>query len=126
MSDVYRIFPKLDTSNKAVRSVRTAKFGKLFDKLPPDVQGMARAAFESWKTNPSLIHFKPLESYQGDIYSAQIGYRHRAMARKSMDDQGRPVYVWFFIGSHETYNQLCKGGRLDNEIESGHKKRKIA
>lgn len=102
MSDVYRIFPKLDTSNKALRSVRTAKFGKLFDKLPPDVQGMARAAFESWKTNPSLIHFKPLEAYQGDIYSAQIGYRHRAMAKKAM-------YVWFFIGSHETYNQLCKG-----------------
>ena len=46
------------------------------------------------------MQFKPL---LGDVWSARIGEHYRALARRNSE-----LIVWFWIGSHEEYNQFVK------------------
>lgn len=121
MQDCFRIF-NLKTS---FRSVRTTKFMKCLEKLPADVQAQAQEAFKTWKQDPSKVDFKPLEAYQKEVWSAHVGRRYRALAARIQDETGRPAYVWMWIGSHEEYNKLCKGG-LNVKNESAPRKKKVA
>ena len=73
-----------------------------FNRLPAHVQCFARDKFRLWKRDafhPSM-HFKPLI---GDIWSVRIGDSYRALARRNKD-----VVVWFWIGTHEDYNNFLK------------------
>ncbi len=85
-----------------MKSVKTDKFKKSFDKLPKDVQGKAYITYHLWKSNhyhPKL-HFKRIHSSK-PIYSVRVGLSYRALG--IIEDN---TIIWFWIGSHEDYNNL--------------------
>lgn len=85
-----------------MKSVKTEKFKKAFDKLPIAIQGKAWLTYNIWKSNhyhPKL-HFKRIHSGK-PIYSVRIGLSYRALGVIQED-----AIIWFWIGSHEDYNNL--------------------
>lgn len=46
------------------------------------------------------MQFKPL---RGNVWPARIGDHYRALARRNDE-----LIVWFWIGTHEEYNQFIK------------------
>jgi mRNA-degrading endonuclease RelE of RelBE toxin-antitoxin system len=85
-----------------VKSHITPDFRRDFDNLPPSIQQLARETYTLFKQNPNHpgINFKRIRS-KHIAYSARIGMHYRALA---YEDQGE--LYWFWIGSHEEYNQL--------------------
>jgi mRNA-degrading endonuclease RelE of RelBE toxin-antitoxin system len=85
-----------------MKSVTTERFRKAMSKLPEDVQQRARQTYKLWKENnlhPGL-HFKQIHSKE-PIYSVRIGLSYRAVGAIQNN-----VMIWFWIGSHEEYNNL--------------------
>ena len=80
----------------------TNRFRKAFDKLPKEIQERARSAYKSWKSDPNhpSLHFKQIHSQQS-IYSVRVGLSYRALGVRQED-----TIIWFWIGSHEDYNNL--------------------
>ncbi|MDR1146107.1 MAG: hypothetical protein LBK71_08240 [Verrucomicrobiales bacterium] len=69
-------------------------------RLPVGIQELARQKFTLWRVNtkhPSL-DFKPL---QWPDWSVRIGDHYRAVGAKDGDQ-----IMWYWIGSHEEYNNL--------------------
>lgn len=87
-----------------MRSVRHPLFNKKFEKLTPDQQKAARAAFETWKQDPALVGWHHLISSHANMYSAKIGYANRAVALITPDANGEMMACWIWVGSHETFN----------------------
>ena len=87
-----------------MRSVTTSKFRKAFEKLPTEIQQRARQAYTIWKENPNhpSLFFKQIHKTQ-PIFSVRVGLSYRAIGIKEED-----VMVWFWIGSHEEYNNLIR------------------
>jgi hypothetical protein len=85
-----------------LRSVTTTRFRKAFAKLPNNVQERARQAYQLWKLNNNHpgLHFKQIHKEQL-IYSVRIGLSYRAVGIIEKD-----TIIWFWIGSHEDYNNL--------------------
>jgi hypothetical protein len=85
-----------------VNSVTTERFRKSFDSLPIRIKDKARKSYELWKSEPfhPSLNFKQVHISQ-PIYSVRIGFSFRALGIKD----GETV-VWFWIGSHEDYNNL--------------------
>lgn len=98
-----------------VKSFKTEQFRKLLNKLSKDLQNQATEAFNDWKENPSKVGFKPLAITNGEVWSAQVNPRYRALAKKIKTEDGKNGFVWFWVGSHEDYNNILK--RL-NEIHT--------
>lgn len=89
-----------------LRSQRTREFKRLFARLPAHVQQQAREAYQLFRANPHhpSLNFERLISHsdkQGMLYSTRIGRCYRAVARREGD-----TLVWFYIGSHENYNNF--------------------
>jgi len=87
-----------------LKSVRNPVFKKLYFNLPKEIQTQADKTFHLWKENrhhPSL-HFKKIDD-SPIMYSIRIGLNWRALCVQNLD-----TYIWFWIGSHEDYNQLIK------------------
>ena len=85
-----------------MKSRRTRDFHKLFVRLPRDVQEKAKDTYRLFKANPYYpsLHFECIDRQEA-IYSVRIGLRYRAVGLLEDD-----VILWFFIGSHEDYNNL--------------------
>jgi mRNA-degrading endonuclease RelE of RelBE toxin-antitoxin system len=85
-----------------MKSVTTKRFRKAFEKLPGGIQDKARKTYSQWKNNPKHpgLDFKQIHS-KDPIYSVRVGLGYRAMGILKND-----TMVWFWIGSHEDYNQL--------------------
>ncbi|MEO6837008.1 MAG: hypothetical protein ABI261_08610 [Ginsengibacter sp.] len=85
-----------------MKSVTTARFRKSFNKLPSEVQERARKAYHLWKqdNNYPSLHFKQIDIKQS-IYSVRVGLSYRALGVKEEE-----TIIWFWIGSHEDYNNL--------------------
>ena len=85
-----------------MKSVTTEKFRKAFSKLPQDVQENARSAYQKWKlnSNKGSLRFKQIHP-QKPIYSVRVGLSYRALGIKE-----ESTMIWFWIGSHEDYNNL--------------------
>ncbi len=83
-------------------SVTTKRFQKSFDQLPSTIKDKARNAFKLWQTDPyhPTLSFKQIYS-EKQIYSVRIGLAYRALG--VMENE---TLVWFWIGSHEDYNNL--------------------
>ena len=64
----------------------------------------ARQAYLLWRQDPfhPSLNFKQVHQ-QKPIYSLRIGLSYRALGVK----EGGTI-VWFWIGSHEQYNNLIK------------------
>ncbi len=76
-------------------------FWNCYNRLPLSIQQLADKNFEILKNNsehPSL-HLKKVGKY----WSVRVGNRYRALAIKI--EKG---LIWFWIGTHEEYNQLTK------------------
>ncbi len=85
-------------------SKTTRQFWKLFKKLPISIQFRAVLSYKKWRNNPyqKELQFKRIVQKM-PVYSVRIGYRWRAIGLMENN-----VIKWFWIGSHEDYNQLIK------------------
>ena len=66
-----------------MRSVRTRQFNKLFDALPPDVQSIAREAYQLFQENPwnPVLHLEQVHGKRGLYWSARDqGLKYSALA----------------------------------------------
>jgi hypothetical protein len=85
-----------------VNSRTHQRFWDCFEKLPPNVQETAREKYLLWQRDPfhPPLQFKPLRA---GIWSVRIGNSYRALARRHDE-----LVVWFWIGTHEEYNNFIK------------------
>jgi mRNA-degrading endonuclease RelE of RelBE toxin-antitoxin system len=85
-----------------MRSKRSKRFNKLFEKLPPHVQKQAKDAYSIFQKDPyyNSLEFKPLQG-QDTLYSVRIGAHYRAIGDKRGD-----TILWIWIGTHEAYNHF--------------------
>lgn len=90
------------------RSLRSESFNKELSKLPEIIQELAKTNFQRWKEDPRSVGFKALQISNNNVYSAQIGNGHRALAQKTKDKNGVTAYLWFWCGTHEAYNNKIK------------------
>jgi hypothetical protein len=69
------------------------------EKLPANVQQLARENYDLLKVNPyhPSLHFKRV----GRFWSVRVGRSYRALA---VDAAGG--IVWFWIGTHAEYDRL--------------------
>ena len=79
------------------------EFWSCFDRLPQDVQEVAREKFRFWQRDPfhPSLHFKQLTP---GIWSARVNLYYRALARQRDD-----FMIWFWIGTHAEYDRLIDG-----------------
>lgn len=80
------------------------RFWKAFARLPAQVQQQAEKAYSQWRKDPfhQSIHFKCIHQ-EKSVWSVRIGIGYRALGRR----HGYTM-IWFWIGPHETYNELIK------------------
>lgn len=88
-----------------VKSVRTRQFKKLFERLPPHIQEIARRKFELFKANPNhpSFHRRIVQS------TAHLSHPHHEF-RITRDYRATcfidgDTYVWVFIGSHADFDK---------------------
>ena len=84
----------MPTHSFALRS-----FWTLYYELPFEIQRLADKQFRLFTENqrhPSLGFAR-----KGDVWTAEVGRSHRALARLRDGN-----FYWFWIGSHEAYNNL--------------------
>lgn len=88
----------------------TPRFKKCFKKLPREIQKDAVSAYKEWKRNPYSPQLKfERKKHQKPIYSVSIGLNWRALGLLNGN-----VITWFWIGSHEDYNNMLNSFRLTN------------
>lgn len=81
------------------RSFALPEFWKCYETLPAHVRELADKKFELFQSDP----FQPSLGLKrkGGVWTVDIGRSYRAIALREDND-----FHWFWIGSHETYNQL--------------------
>ncbi len=85
-----------------MKSKTTARFWRLFRRLPPDAQHRAYRAYALWRAHPSAksLNFKCVEPEE-QLYSVRIGMNYRALGVL----EGDTVH-WFWIGAHDEYERI--------------------
>jgi hypothetical protein len=87
-----------------MKSKTTRDFWKCFHRLPKQIKLQAVITYRQWKANhfyPSL-NFKQI-SQKVPTYSVRIGRDWRAIGLSKNN-----TIIWFWIGSHENYNNNIK------------------
>jgi hypothetical protein len=87
-----------------MNSLTTEEFWKCYGLLPDAVKKEARKAYKQFVQNPYYpgLRFKRIHSSQ-PIFSIRITRNHRAIGVQKGND-----IVWFWIGSHSNYSEICK------------------
>ena len=85
-----------------MKSRRTERFRRAFEKLPESVQKQAREAYVLFEQDPShpSLRFKRVHPSR-PIYSARVSQQYRALGVLADDE-----IIWFWIGSHDDYEKL--------------------
>jgi mRNA-degrading endonuclease RelE of RelBE toxin-antitoxin system len=88
-----------------MKSVRTKKFIKLYDKLPQDIKSLADEGYQTFKVDPNhpsleLTKLRSQKHKHQPVWRVRVGPRYRALAVQDGD-----TFVWFWVGTHERYNQ---------------------
>ena len=85
-----------------MQSVTTARFRKAFSKLPIHIQEAAKRNYRLWKNEPyhPSLQFKQIQ-VKNPVFSIRIGLAWRSLGVKESD-----TMIWFWIGSHEDYNNM--------------------
>lgn len=87
-----------------MRSRTTERFRKAYNALPIAAKKKAEDTFKRWKKDPFHPSFSFKQVHTTElIFSVRIGITYRALARKDKN-----TMIWFWIGSHEEYNNLLK------------------
>ena len=75
------------------------EFREAFDRLPPEIQVLARGNYELLKDNPRhpSLHFKKV----GGHWSVRVGLGYRALGTDVADG-----VLWVWIGTHAHYDKL--------------------
>lgn len=89
-------------------------FRKLYEDLPKNLKEEADKSFAHWQTNPDSVHFKPINITHGNVWSARVTDKYRAIATKTEKDH-QTIWVWFWIGTHNEYETLLNR-RLSKKI----------
>jgi hypothetical protein len=81
-----------------VKHFASPEFWFYYRQLPASIKILADKNYGLLKANPhhSSIRLKKI----GEFWSARIGLHYRALAKERKEG-----LVWFWIGSHESYNQ---------------------
>lgn len=79
----------------------TARFWALYDELPADVRALADRSFELLKQDPRHPSLQLKQIRQ--VWSVRVGLSYRALAFAEGDD-----LVWYWIGTHATYDRLVR------------------
>jgi hypothetical protein len=84
-----------------LKHTASARFWHCFEKLPSEVQALARRNYALLRADPAhpSLQFKALGA--GRLYSTRVGLHYRAL--------GVPVdggVHWFWIGTHAEYDKL--------------------
>lgn len=84
-----------------MKSRATRRFWRLFEKLPLEIQDLARKNHALWLSDPRhpSLHFKPLAGSE-ERFSVRIGLHYRAIGWKPEDQ----IVEWVWIGSHADYS----------------------
>ncbi|MGZ9166459.1 MAG: ParE family toxin-like protein [Anaerolineales bacterium] len=87
-----------------MKAQTTKSFWKHYWALPPEIRGRAQQAYKLWRDNPAhpSLFFKRVKESQ-PLYSVRIGLGYRALGLLKED-----TVSWFWIGTHDKYNQLIK------------------
>lgn len=82
----------------------TKSFWKRYWALPPEIRQRAQQAYALWRDNPAhpSLFFKRVKESQ-PLYSVRIGLGYRALGLLKED-----TVTWFWIGTHNEYDQLIK------------------
>ena len=90
-----------------MKSKKTKRFDKLFEKLPEDVKEATRKTFKLWLENPfhPSLHFKCIVPSK-KIWSIRITTDYRAIGYKRED-----IIYWDWIGNHSDYEREIKRRR---------------
>jgi hypothetical protein len=82
-----------------VKHFASAEFWACLERLPANVQQLARENYDLLKVNPyhPSLHFKRV----GRFWSVRVGRSYRALAVDAADG-----IVWFWIGAHAEYDRL--------------------
>lgn len=84
-----------------MKHTASKRFWQCLDKLPSDIQTLARNSFTQLKIDPAhpSLHFKTVGN--GKFHSVRVGLYFRAL--------GFPVpggVHWFWVGTHGEYDKL--------------------
>lgn len=95
---------------------RTPEYKKTYSKLDPNVKEACKIAFKKWRDNPDALSIKPLNKVFGsnEAVSAEISYSIRALG---YHNKKKNEYVWFWVGSHEEYNNKISKNFLKSKID---------
>jgi len=85
----------------------TPEFWFYYRQLPENIRVLADKNFELLKDNPwhPSLHLKKIDIF----WSVRIGLRYRALAKDRIEG-----LAWFWIGSHDRYEQLLKQQAVRN------------
>ena len=77
----------------------TPEFWERFDRLPGEIQVLARKDFELLKQNPrhSSLRLKKV----GNFWTVRVGVHYRAVAKERAEGLN-----WFWVGHHSEYDHL--------------------
>jgi hypothetical protein len=78
-----------------------ARFWQRYDELPLELQQRADKQFAMFQKNP--LHRSLRLKAVGPFWSVRVSFSHRALAIRKGD-----TFYWFWIGSHEEYEQMLK------------------
>ena len=86
-----------------MKSRTTGRFWKCYKILPEEIKKEARKAYMQFQENPYHpgLHFKRIHSNR-PVFSLRITKDYRAMGIQQDN-----LVVWFWIGSHSDYVNLC-------------------
>ncbi|GEM_PF-131984 len=90
----------------------TDEFLACYRLLPARIRQQARRNYRLWKTNPHQpsLEFK-LVGKRMPIFSVRIGIGWRVLGVRNGDNM-----VWFWIGSHATYDRLLQSMGPESRI----------
>jgi len=96
------------------RSRMSRDYRKRFEKLPEKTQELANALFERFAVDPfdpvlgnEELYPTKRGSHVPGSRSTAVSHKHRAIYFVDVDeDDGAKVAVWYWIGSHEDYNNF--------------------
>lgn len=81
----------------------TTKYWEYYHSLPAKTKKLADKNFQLLKLTPNhpSLQLKKIKKY----WSVRVGIHYRALGIDTPEKNG---IVWFWVGSHEAYNNLIK------------------
>jgi mRNA-degrading endonuclease RelE of RelBE toxin-antitoxin system len=82
-----------------MRHFTTPEFWRHFERLPEEIQRLAKKDFELLKENPRHSSLRLKKA--GKFWTVRVGIHYRAIAKERAEGLN-----WFWIGHHSEYDTL--------------------